>query len=325
MLRCPANIVVAPYSFRLICASLARKSRHSLYVVLAVRNNPEKFRVFPTLPKSKMTSSEYQRQACEVALLDGAVNGVIDEVRRAISLMGFPADVGGVSEILRTTTNCADDSVQKDTAIHLAATGDHVDILALLLDADPGLLNLRNAVGLTPLHKAACAVSLRSIRYLVGRGADLEAADNNYGETPLCHATWAVDRSIRTDAVHLLVSLGADIGFVNPEVGGVLHCVIGSAGGSSHETLAMADVLLQCGAPVDPQCSIEDPVIFMAAEDDHEELVQLLLRWGAAPDALSRREGSHGELTTCIFEAEGTCLAMLLQVGVEECLSKCLL
>jgi len=45
-------------------------------------------------------------------------------------------------------------------------------------------MNDRNDIGFTPLHKAADARDLESVRLLVGRGADINAADK-LGNTPL--------------------------------------------------------------------------------------------------------------------------------------------
>jgi hypothetical protein len=102
-----------------------------------------------------------------------------------------------------------------DTALHLAAAGHRVEIVALMLDAGADV-NVAGKHRLArPLHYAADGYvtgpawdakrQVKSIRRLLDAGADINAQDKN-GATPL-------HRAVRTrcaDAVRLLLKSGAD-------------------------------------------------------------------------------------------------------------------
>lgn len=90
--------------------------------------------------------------------------------------------------------------------VHFCAGAGWVDELDVILDEHPERISARDALGETPLHKAARYGELEAIRLLVERGADV-AAREKVGGTPLHLA--AVFGHAR--AVTRLVELGADM------------------------------------------------------------------------------------------------------------------
>ena len=72
---------------------------------------------------------------------------------------------------------------QDRSPIHLAALGNHTELVRLLVDRGASL-GARDVQGLTPLHYAAHVGSFAMVELLLQRGADVEARDDNL-RTPL--------------------------------------------------------------------------------------------------------------------------------------------
>ncbi len=64
--------------------------------------------------------------------------------------------------------------------IHYAALEGCVDVLDWLLKQDPGLVNIKNDYGWTPLHAAAISNAFPVMRCLIEHNADVSATDDNY-------------------------------------------------------------------------------------------------------------------------------------------------
>jgi ankyrin repeat protein len=102
-----------------------------------------------------------------------------------------------------------------DTALHLAAAGNRVEVVALLLTAGADANARPNHRASGPLHYAAdgCvgrdtfdgARQVETMRLLLKAGAEINAADKN-GATPLHRAV----RTRSAEAVEFLLSAGAD-------------------------------------------------------------------------------------------------------------------
>ena len=64
--------------------------------------------------------------------------------------------------------------------IHDAATGGDVEAVQKQLDSNPQLLNAANDQGRTPLHLASLNGRRDVVELLLGRGAEVNRAENTY-------------------------------------------------------------------------------------------------------------------------------------------------
>lgn len=92
-------------------------------------------------------------------------------------------------------------------SIYDAAYEGDLDDVTAAVGQDPSLVNSRFPDGSTPLLMAVYGGHLEVVKYLVSRGADINAFDTTYRYTPL-HAAAYVDN---TDIAEYLVSKGADV------------------------------------------------------------------------------------------------------------------
>jgi ankyrin repeat protein len=90
--------------------------------------------------------------------------------------------------------------------IHDAAAAGDLETLRSLLDADPTLLESGNMHGFTPLHAACFNGQVTVAHYLIDQGADIMSRDNNRF-TPLHWAAY----STNADVVALLLDKGVDV------------------------------------------------------------------------------------------------------------------
>jgi ankyrin repeat protein len=103
------------------------------------------------------------------------------------------------------------------TALILAADGGHVGAITLLLGRGADV-NKADNYGQPPLYAAALRGHVAAIKLLLGRGADIDKADNE-GETPVYIASELGD----AEAVHVLLKAGADARVANKEGNTALH------------------------------------------------------------------------------------------------------
>lgn len=90
---------------------------------------------------------------------------------------------------------------EKISAVFKALKYEDLDRLKQLIEADPGLVEVRSSADRTPLHTAARRGLREAVAFLLAMGADPEARDyRNW--TPL---DWALDHQ-RLDVAELLRS-----------------------------------------------------------------------------------------------------------------------
>ena len=90
--------------------------------------------------------------------------------------------------------------------IHIASENGCLSVVQSLMEIDSNLLNLVDALGETPIHKAAASGQWHVVDYLATRGADLSLTTNK-GKSPLYWATVGGYHN----AVRCLINHGADI------------------------------------------------------------------------------------------------------------------
>ena len=63
------------------------------------------------------------------------------------------------------------------TALHYCAENENLNCIDQILSAEPKLLNQQDEEGYTPLHLSVISGNRTIVRYLVARGADVDAVD----------------------------------------------------------------------------------------------------------------------------------------------------
>ena len=190
--------------------------------------------------------------------------------------------------------------------IHKAATeGDMEKVQALIAD-DPGLIDAKDEMGRTPLHLACYGGHIELVKYLMTKGADMEAKFAN-GSTALF---WAIPEG-HLDIVKLLIAEGADVGARQNDGTSLLHIAAVSGQkeiaallidkgldpntkqneGSNPLTYAVsrghrevAELLIDRGADVNIQDNMGYSPVYVAAFRGNKEMLRFLISKGANPD-----------------------------------------
>lgn len=158
-----------------------------------------------------------------------------------------------------------------------AAQSGNADLLALLLKEHPALANAENENGLTLLGYAAHFGHPEAVQLLLSSGADVNARS---------HST---------------------ISFIPSNT--ALHAAI-----AGERNLAVIRLLLESGARTDLFDSNGHTCLHAAAfHDDQEELIALLLMYGAQVNA--RQEGKESALELAIAQGNDRVAQLLLEHG----------
>ena len=179
--------------------------------------------------------------------------------------------------------------------IHFASMDGQLEVVKILLNKDPDLLNITDAYGQTPVLWAAASNHEALVDYLATMGADLTISTNHpdHGDHGYLPIHWAAKRGYHT-VVQCLINHGADI---NMRLGEMQYHLIHIA--SKAGQLEVVKILLN----KDPDLlNINDtygqtPVLWAAARN-HEALVDYLATMGADLSIATNRpdHGDHGYL-----------------------------
>ncbi len=186
--------------------------------------------------------------------------------------------------------------------IHLAAETGNLDSIKVLLRNDPLLMEAVDDGGYTPLHEAAYAGHADVVRYLLGLGADADAASNS-GSTPLHGAAYYGHLA----AVESLIEGGANVNISNS--GGYTPLLSAMAGG--HTAIVLR--LLRAGADSDVTTSEGQTLLMRAATSGSVELTELLLArnpdleavdsYGRTALLLTARESGNADIARLLLDA----------------------
>jgi uncharacterized protein len=151
------------------------------------------------------------------ALFEAIEAGDVDGVRALLAQdpsLAHARDASGVSALLRARYRL-DRALVSAVRSHAgdldapeaAALGD-TDRLAVLLDAEPSVVNMRTPDGFTLLHLAAFFAGADAVRLLLARGADVDAHGTGWMTGTALHSAVSAGDP---DAVRALIEAGAEL------------------------------------------------------------------------------------------------------------------
>ena len=185
------------------------------------------------------------------------------------------------------------------TAVRSGAAG----IVEKLIAEAPDLVNARDQEGSTPLHHAAGFGSTATIKLLLDKGADVNAA-NRRKSTPLF---WAIHDEAK---VRLLLERGADINAKT--VDGLTLMYQAAAMGNATSLLRL---LLDKGASADTRTLVGTTPLMIAAGRANLEVMGLLLEQKA--DVNARNSAGTTPLMNAASTGDPRAIRMLLQKGAD--------
>jgi ankyrin repeat protein len=192
-------------------------------------------------------------------------------------------------------------------ALYPAVRTGSLQIVQLLEQAGLQLLRA-TAAGCTLLMQAALSNQLALAEYLLAKGADVHAAD--HGGLNALHC--AADNSSKAGLVRLLLAKGASVHAASDEGVQPLHTAAGTG------SVAIAELLLAAGADAAAPARFGG-CLLIAASEGHAQMVQLLLRHGAAAviDDVFTVCNCCSQLTAVMACEEHTALKVLLEAGAD--------
>lgn len=186
----------------------------------------------------------------------------------------------------------------------LARTGDLEGVKALI-GQDPALVDAKDKDGRTPLHWACRGVHLEIVRFLVDRGADCNAADNN--EIVPLHSLAARNN---TEAIELLLAKGALIDAKAYRGHTALHYA------AMDDAADGAALLIERGADIESRNGYQrTPLLLCARERGGPETTRVLIEAGADVNARDKFQSTPLELAA--WRGKEEVIDMLLDAGAD--------
>ncbi len=159
-----------------------------------------------------------------------------------------------------------------------AATAGNLEKVKELVEKDPQQVQLKDATGRTPLHWACRGVHFDVLKYLVEKGANINALDNN-GIAPLHSLTTRA----HLEGMSFLLAHHADINIRTPQNDTPLHYA------AITRNAAVVKILLENGAEPSARNRNGQTPLDLAAAVGNKEAVDSLLDKGAVMDASGER------------------------------------
>ena len=189
----------------------------------------------------------------------------------------------------------------------------HPKLLYVVINSPtPGLFefvaNLNIKAGIkeeTALHRAVSSGDLKTIRFLINKGVDLDIKDYHGGETPLHLAVEKRDKKI----IQLLLQAGANPNIKNKFNQTALQIVEAT---NSHKEIF--NLLLQAGADPNNKSLLGSTKLHNVVYRGATEILQLFFEWGAN---LKIKEHGNRPLHTATEAGHKRIVELLLQKGID--------
>ena len=195
----------------------------------------------------------------------------------------------------------------RSNAIYLATEKGRVDIVKLLLKADPKAE--LNHPQFRPMYTACHLGHLEMAKLLVEHGAQLQDENDEYGTNALMQAC----ESGNAELVEYLISTGADVNYENKHNP---HALLVACRG---RYLGVMEVLLKHDADVDifemRTDSEEDTCLNLACHRGDMEMIRLLLKYGADMTAFNQQGLSP--FTTAYTRGNKEAVDLFLEHGID--------
>jgi uncharacterized protein len=179
------------------------------------------------------------------------------------------------------------------TALYVAAERGQVAVVQRLIDKGADI-HLKGRSGTSPIAVAAFAGRNQVVRILLAHGADARAADDT-GKPPIVYA--AASGSL--DIVQQLLAQGID---VNARYANDLTLLMWASGPDESvaeaQALEVVSWLVDAGAHIDDRDDRGRTALMTAAEGNHAEVAQLLLKHGADPTLRDKAGKRAADITT---------------------------
>ena len=179
------------------------------------------------------------------------------------------------------------------TALYVAAERGQAAVVQRLIDKGADA-DLKGRSGTSPVAAAAFAGRNRIVKMLLEHGADGHAADDT-GKPPIVYA--AASGSV--DIVRQLLALNID---VNARYANDLTLLMWASGPDQSvaeaQALEVVSWLVDAGAHIDDRDDRGRTALMTAAEGNHAEIAQLLLKHGADPSLRDKAGKRAADLTT---------------------------
>ncbi|OKO97966.1 Ankyrin repeat domain-containing protein 50 [Penicillium subrubescens] len=192
------------------------------------------------------------------------------------------------------------------TNLMLSSHYGHRAVVKLLLENGADIEARDSDYGQTPLLWATESGHEAVVKLLLEKGADFKAKDSKYGRTPLL---WAAERGDEA-VVKLLLEKGADFKTTDSKYG---RMPLLWAAVMGHK--AVAKLLLEKGADIESTSRNGRTSLSWAAERGHEAVTKLLLEKGADVEA----NDSNGQTPLSLAAEEGmeAVVKLLLEKGAD--------
>jgi len=179
------------------------------------------------------------------------------------------------------------------TALYVAAERGQVAVVQRLIDKGADL-HLKGRSGTSPVAAAAFAGRSQVVKILLAHGADARVADDT-GKPPTVYAAASGD----LDILRQLLAQDPD---VNARYANDLTLLMWASGPDPSvpeaQALQVVTFLVDAGAHIDDRDARGRTALMIAAEGNHTEIAQLLLKHGADPSYRDKAGKRASDLTT---------------------------